>query len=563
MKNKLVTYILLLFSIPCFAQSVYPPISWLSEIKTTESYGANIMDIAVEPVLGNVYIAGRCEYPCTFSNGMTITPNIFDEYSFFLAKYDSQGALLWVKNLGSYGLISYPFHISLAKPDGVFITTTFKKQQVNLGNGVTINSSCATNCWEMFVAKFNADGEAQWAKSIIGSVNSYFNAHDIVENGAGTLILTASYEDSLVNFGPNFLYTNIPQNSFFIAEYNAATGQIINAHFPSKDSGRSVLSQLAINSSGQMVIVGGFNGNLKFENGLNITSGNINGSKFVASLDANGNAQWVRGIRSSIWNDILGLDIDEDGNAYLGIGAKSDLILDNTPILNINSDYASFVIKIDSSSFSVPVFIEHNNNEPYVVMDVHLDKTGTIYTSGFSSESLSIGTEDVTVDGCRDALLTATSSEGDLLWARTVGGTGCEFFGNYGYASNFDLDQNGYLYATGSYYNGFSEDGISLANAGALVAKFNTSSVETEEPSSMGDLKISPNPSTGNFSIAFQERSSGIAQLTVYDLGGRKVYSQAITEFQTFINASLPVGAYLVTVQNSVRIERQKLIIQH
>lgn len=51
-------------------------------------------------------------------------------------------------------------------------------------------------------------------------------------------------------------------------------------------------------------------------------------------------------------------------------------------------------------------------------------------------------------------------------------------------------------------------------------------------------------------------------RLIVQDLSGREVYRQVIAEQQTVINSALPVGAYIVTVQNGARLERQKLIVQ-
>lgn len=522
--------------------------------------GIEILDIAVEPTLGDVYIAATCFAPCTFAPGIAIIPTPAGG-SIAIAKYDSQGKFKWVNNLGYLGAEGQSIHISSASLDGVYIAASFSTPEIDFGNGVKVADNCTIYCEDVFLAKIAANGNAQWAKTISGGNNALINVSGVELDAAGILHLAGNYESTAVDFGGNFAYNALPGVGFFLAEYSISSGDPLKVHFAAPQSGAANAQHFALNQNGQMLLAGPFSDTLKFENGLSIVEPNDTTGYFVAGLAADGNAQWVRNLGSSDYFDVLGVDIDESGQGYLAIDASTDLILDTNTILYINSLYAGLVLKLGASSFSLPVLIEYNTYD-YVIMDVELDPSGNIYTAGFTTEPVNFVGANVPVDGCVDGLITATSSEGLPQWARTVGQTGCEAFVNNQYSACLAFDGAGHLYATGLFTEGFEEDGIVLAGQGGFVAKFNTSIVGTAEPISIEELKISPNPNMGNFSITLKEFPSYSTQLIVHDLCGREVFRQEIFTLQTQIQTLLPAGAYVATVQNKQRLERQKLIVQ-
>jgi hypothetical protein len=69
----------------------------------------------------------------------------------------------------------------------------------------------------------------------------------------------------------------------------------------------------------------------------------------------------------------------------------------------------------------------------------------------------------------------------------------------------------------------------------------------------LGSLQVYPNPSRGAFTLAYETAASGIAQVRIYDLGGRVVAEQ-IWEVVEGSNAlpyrleALGGGIYLVEV---------------
>ena len=566
MKHYLLLGICLSFSFFGYSQSVYPPILWTSFINSspTDPFdgGIEIYDIAVEPSSGSAYIVANCFSTCTIAPGVTITPDPNGQ-STVLIKYDGNGQFLWANDLGDLGVGYSAVYITTNLQGGVYISAAYSVDEIDFGNGVKATKSCVGTCAEIFVAKIESSGLAKWARSVSGDIINFGLAPVGLElDPSGALYLAGNYTGQNLDFGNNLQYSNLPVNNFFIAKYDAATGIPQIAFFAAPTSGAASASHLAVNANNQMTLAGSFFGTLKFSDGLSIVAPSNGTGYFIAGLNTNGASQWVRQISSSNdYYDVLGIDMDGAGNAYLAIDADTDLKLDNSTILTINSAYAGIVLKLDENTFSVPVFIEFDTDD-YAVVDVKLDLLGNIYTAGYTTAPIEVAGNVVGIDGCFDALLTATSKDGLFQWARSIGGTGCEAIPNPYFASSLAFDQNGFMYSAGLFIQGFSEDGFSAAGTGSFVAKYNTSIVGTDEPSALGTLLISPNPNDGVFSIQLSETPASNAQLTVYDLSGREVLRQEISQEQTAIHTALLAGAYLVVVQHGEHLDRQRLVIQ-
>jgi hypothetical protein len=78
-----------------------------------------------------------------------------------------------------------------------------------------------------------------------------------------------------------------------------------------------------------------------------------------------------------------------------------------------------------------------------------------------------------------------------------------------------------------------------------------------------GEFVIYPNPTHDTFTISLNQRTVDNGQLTVFDIAGRCVYFNTITNSQSsIINENFSPGVYFVKVSNGERSETKKLIIQ-
>lgn len=84
-------------------------------------------------------------------------------------------------------------------------------------------------------------------------------------------------------------------------------------------------------------------------------------------------------------------------------------------------------------------------------------------------------------------------------------------------------------------------------------------SVQDKAISTENTLRIYPNPNTGTFFV--EKQTSEPAQMNIYDLAGKQVYTQTITGNLTSINTALSKGTYLVTVQEQNTVSYQRVVI--
>lgn len=114
-----------------------------------------------------------------------------------------------------------------------------------------------------------------------------------------------------------------------------------------------------------------------------------------------------------------------------------------------------------------------------------------------------------------------------------------------------DLDDDGFIDAIVGNFSG-----------GAVYFKGEIYDVSVDEPIAgiSGKLGVFPNPGAGKFKVDTKNRSNS-ASLTIYDLTGRLVKTQSITEETTEVDLNNEAnGIYLFIVQDGNEILSQKVI---
>ncbi|MCC7466560.1 MAG: T9SS type A sorting domain-containing protein [Saprospiraceae bacterium] len=552
-------FLCLFFTIPpVFSQFSSPDLMWVNPIQSASDspgdLGMQVIDVAVD-INGSTYVAGLCTSPCAFATGVAIFPEAGGQ-SFFIAKYRSDGLFEWVKDLGTLG--EHPAHIVAPSLDGVYLATSFSVNSVDLGNGISISKSCNNvSCNNALLAKFGPSGETLWAKTYKGSPGSNFQVSGVEPAGNNQIIALVSYDSEVLDLGPGFVFNNPVPSGFFLSVFHANNGATTDVRFPATFSSTPFTQTLAFNQTGQGVMTGIFFDQISFENGPTLTSSGEFGAHFVAGLDGSGNVQWARKISSSDYVDILASDVDNEGAAYLAIDASTDLMLDDGNILSINSTYAGAVLKLQGTSFAIPVYIPYDSDD-YAVMDVAVHPWGQIFTVGYISEPISYGGNLVTPDGCVDAFMTVTNQDALPVSARSIGGNGCEAISNDYYGSCLGFDSGGFLYGAGGFLFNFNEDGFNFNGRGGFVAKFKTGVVDTDEPAFTA-LDIFPNPNAGAFTIRLPEAPGNLSQMIITNTQGQEVYRHQVTQQDIQVNQSFPSGLYLVRVQDGKRLYQGKI----
>jgi hypothetical protein len=213
------------------------------------------------------------------------------------------------------------------------------------------------------------------------------------------------------------------------------------------------------------LIYGSFNGTLDFDPGAGVKLKSGYGNPFLLKLDRNGNYVWFR--KFEVGLNTLGLmdhlddriAIDYDNNIIIG-GFFGDS-LDSDPGLGVSylvprGQYNACMIKLDSNGNFI--WSKNNGTLPRsgfaTIADNHsinIDNQNNIIASGvFYGETDFDPSPDSAIrvsEGFEDVFIAKYSSNGDLLWVNTYGGTG------YDKPYDIDIDNQGSVFATGVVYS--------------------------------------------------------------------------------------------------------------
>ncbi len=348
---------------------------------------------------GNAYITGYFRSASISFGAITLT-NLditIASYDIFITKYDSVGNVLWSKNEPNhYNQLS--FAICSDASNNVYITGSFGNNANFIIGNDTLNNNYDD---DIFIAKYDANGNAIWARSAGGT--GLDKGYGISTDAGGNVYITGYFQQS-ATFG-NITITGNCFTNVFIAKYNAI-GNVIWAKSANGIScnscfGKSVISD----ANGNTYLTGSFQSSIIFGNDTIGNAGNY--GIFTAKYDTNGNALWARtpgGTGSDFGNSIT---TNINGNIFAtGYYSSSFLNFGGIPIVNANIGYTDiFVAEYDASGNAIwATGIGDQDND--LGMGVCSSPDGSVYLTGyFGSYALNFGNTTVTNNGSYDTYL--------------------------------------------------------------------------------------------------------------------------------------------------------------
>jgi hypothetical protein len=464
MLKKIFLIILLAFSVVFFA--IYSAQTQELEWAKQDASGLSIAggdDIAVDG-LGNSYVTGRFQVSATFgageSNETTLTSA--GGWDIFVAKYDSNGELLWVKQIVSSGNDENGENIAIDSSGNCYVTGFFQGEATfgEEPNEIKLTSS---GSFDIFFAKYNSSGGLEWVKKAGGSGSD--QGYAVVIDGLNNSYVTGIFSGT-VNFDE---YPNVTELTsaggwdIFVAKYDSS-GRLEWAK-KAGSQGNDQGINIDVDASGTSYVTGRFRGSAIFGDEPNQTILSSAGGYdiFVAKYDSSGGLEWAKKAGSPDDHEQgISIAIDALGASYVTGQFQGEATFGkeepNETKLTTSGGFDIFVAKYDGDGK-----LEWAKKAGGTAGDggygIDVDFSGASYVTGNFEGSATFGageTNETTLSssGFRDIFVARYSSDGELLWIKQAGGSADDG------AGSIVIDGSGNSYVTGGFSSSYPDGAI-------------------------------------------------------------------------------------------------------
>jgi hypothetical protein len=356
---------------------------------------------------GNQIMVGKFSGTVNFS-GTTLTSQ--GGYDFYVAKFNSNGALTWVKTYGG-SFDNVANSVAVDSADNIIVAGYFVGS-MNLG-GTTLVSGGGTTSPDMFLAKFNSAGTPSWSKRFGGAFGNYANGVAVDKNN--DIFVTGQFNVS-VDFGGGTV-SSAGGTDGFVTKYSGQTGAYIWAR-GFGGTGYDISEGVGVDGNGDVIVSGYSTGSMDFGGGLRANNGGSDGfmAKFVGST---GGHIWSKMIGGPGNESADGVAIDPTGNGiFVGSFTQN--------------------LTIGGLTFSAPLST--------AMLIGRFDTNGTIVwakaVGGVSSIGGSVGPRAVAVDSAGNVAITGVvTGEADFGSGQIGSGTGNIFIAKYNSTGGYIWDK--------------------------------------------------------------------------------------------------------------------------
>jgi len=370
---------------------------------------------------GNSYVAGIT------SVGISGVPLVGSGRNYFIAKYNSSGALQWTKLVGSGSGTTFANSIAVDGSGNSYITGA---------TTVGISGQTQNGNDDYFIAKYDTTGNLLWSKQV-GAAGGDTEGQGIAIDSSGN-----SYANGYTTVAISG-QTKKGGTDYFITKYDTS-GTLLWTVEVGASGGFTEGEGISVDSSGNSYPTG-------FTNvGISGQSQNGFHDYYIAKYNTSGVLQWAKQVGTSGGTtNGFGTSIDVAGNSYV-CGYTSVGISGQTQ--NGNNDY--FIAKYDISGnlqWGRQVGASGGTTQG---TGISTDNSGNTYITGNTSKGISGQTQH----GSTDYFIAQYNSAGDLLWTTQNGSSGQDTE-----ALGISVGSDGNVYIAGSQQSLFM---------GYLVAKY-------------------------------------------------------------------------------------------
>ncbi len=345
---------------------------------------------------GNIYIGGIFAGDVDFDPGpgtykLTAVPS-----TGFVSKSDASGNLLWAVGFFGSNSACIVYNAVPDKDGNVLLTGQFSGTiDFDPGSG-TYNLTTPGSSLDIFICKLDADGKFIWCKQIGGAGHEAGN--NLALDDAGNIYVTGFFYYT-VDFDPGPAVNNLTSlgtSAAFVLKLNSS-GNFVWAKAmidPDPPYTGSNGYSIALDKSGNVYTTGNTSNQCDFDPGPG-TFFLAEGGTFISKLDNDGNFVWAKGI-GGVSNGTVNtghhfINIDKDNNVLVTGNFSGTIDFDpGTAYFNITAAglYDMFIVKLKNDGDLLWAKSMGGDSAYTIPYAVVSDNSGNVYTSGIFSSTV-------------------------------------------------------------------------------------------------------------------------------------------------------------------------------
>jgi FlgD Ig-like domain len=476
---------------------------------------------------GNVILVGGLYGTQDFGGGPLTSAGFTDVV---VAKYDANGNHLWSKRFGDEN-DQVGEGVAVDASGNIVIAGWFTGT-VDFGGGPLTSAGYDI---DIFVAKFDADGNHLWSKRFDCSIYGVEVFATVAVDGSDNVVMAEPFVGT-VDFGGGPL-TSTGIFDIAVAKFDASGGHIWSQRF-GNDS--YLLAQsIAADGPGNVVITGYFAGTVDFGGGPLSSGGS---DMFLAEFDADGNHLW-----SKVFATAQGRSVTTDGSGDVIVtgflGGTADF--GGGPLTSAGSlDIAVAKFDVNGNHIWSRNFGDADQQQGQAVA---VDGSGDVVLTGRFWGTVDFGGGPLTASPFfNDIFIAKLDADGNHIWSQRFGGDYSDGGVSIGGGSS------GSFVVTG-YFSGDVDFGGGPLSGGQFLVKF-----INDEPIPVLISSFNATPRNGAVTVTWNVRSDEALQsYTLYRHDD--AHPQAMVVAEGAFNSS--VRSYVDTSVEPAKTYRYELLI--
>lgn len=361
--------------------------------KAGGSFGDEALAVATDAD-DNIYITGNIGQAGAVFDGIVV--GSAGVHTGFVAKYKSDGTIVWVRTMGGANASAYPLKIATYE-DKVYVAGDFYGN-ISFGGSQPL-SSAAGGMNDVFVTQYDSAGTAQWANR--GGDRKEEKLTGLTVDLSGNVLIYGSY-DSLTTFLGNTVYAEYLGDFFghtdlFLVKYSSSGGSVWFRSIGGDDTEEG--GGICTDTDGNIYTTGFFRVSFKAGAITANNSGTTN-TLFLYKCNASGTASWVK--YSPYPNSLgfqKGLSLARSGNEIFLAGYFGNKYKANNNNLTATGENNPLLLKFDTSgTIAWGMFGNAQSGRVSQALSVAVSNS-RIYYAGYIVGTMTFDGETVTGNG--------------------------------------------------------------------------------------------------------------------------------------------------------------------